>query len=274
MPKEIYARAPVQFVSFVAGFPLSPALQAPGGKEAVYERLRESFPLLAEIRRAQLELPVGVGGPPLQPSITTAMPQQLRMTNRERTRSVTLGPRMARFECTDHESFEGLESVIRAILEAVVEVGAPAGLLALTLQYVDEIRHPEALAPSHWTRFITDSVVGPASLLDADVQQTAGVTHYKLSDRHQLRLGYGAAKEGFVVDPNGPLRVKQPGSGPFFSLSLESEWSAPEDGVPSFDVDAVLDTTRELHAPIHSAFEAIIKPELRAYFRGDDDAHN
>jgi uncharacterized protein (TIGR04255 family) len=273
MPKEIYAHAPVQFVSFVAGFPLSPALQAPEGKVAVYERLRDSFPLLAEIQRAQLEVPVGVGGP-LQPPIATAIPQQLRMTNRERTRSVTLGPMMACFECTDHESFEGLESVIRVVLEAVVDVGTPAGLLEVTLQYVDEIRHPEALAPNDWTRFVADSVVGPASLLDADVQQTAGVTHYKLSDRHQLRLRYGAAKDGFVVDPNGPLRVKQSGGGPFFSLSFESEWSAPEDGVPSFDVGAIIDTTRELHAPIHGAFEAIIKPELRAYFRGDDDVHN
>lgn len=273
MPKEIYARAPVQFVSFVAGFPLSPALHAPGGKEAVYERLRDSFPLLTEIRRAQLEVPVGVGGP-MQPPIATSMPQQLRMTNRERTRSVTLGPRMACFECTDHASFEGLESVIRMVLEAVAEIGTPAGLLEVTLQYVDEIRHPEALAPNDWTRFVADSVVGPVGLLKADVQQTAGVTHYKLSDRHQLRLRYAAAKEGFVVDPDGPLRVKRPSSGPFFSLSLESEWSAPEDGVPSFEVGAVLDTMRELHAPIHSAFEAIIKPELRAYFRGDDDVHS
>ena len=46
MSSEIYPRAPVQFVAFLAGFPLSPILQAPGGKEQVYERLQGTFPLL------------------------------------------------------------------------------------------------------------------------------------------------------------------------------------------------------------------------------------
>lgn len=271
MPNEIYPHAPVRFVSFAAGFPLSPVLQAPGGKEAIYERLRESFPLLEQILRAQFELPVGAVVP-TQPPMGTPMPQQLRMTSRERTRSVTLGPRMARFECTDHESFESLVLVLQPILEAVGDVGAPAGLLEVTLQYVDEIRHPSITVPRDWTGFVADSVVGPADLLDGDVQQTAGVTVYDLSAQHQLRLRYGASQQGFVVDPDGPLHVGRPEDGPFFSLSLESAWTAPADGVPPFDVGVVLDVARELHAPIHEAFEAIIKPELREYFRGDDDA--
>ncbi len=274
MSKEIYARAPVQFVSFVARFPLSPTLNAPGGKEAVYGRLRESFPLLEEIHFSQLELSVGPGElprPAIGPSTT---PRQLRMTSRERTHSLTLGPQMALFQCTDHESFERLEQVLRPILEAVAEHGAPAGLLKAELRYVDEIRHP-AVAESHdWTSLVLDSVVGPVGLLDVGARETAGMAVYPLSDRHELRLGYGAVSEGFVIDPEGPLRVKSQGEGPCFRLDFESTWTAQNEAVPTFDVDRVLDIARELHTPIHDAFEAIIKPDLREHFRGDGDGRN
>ena len=69
MSSEIYPRAPVQFVAFHAGFPLSPTLQAPGGKEQVYERLQSTFPLLDVVETAiQFQFPLGVGpgGPPQQ----------------------------------------------------------------------------------------------------------------------------------------------------------------------------------------------------------------
>jgi uncharacterized protein (TIGR04255 family) len=271
MPNEIYPRAPVRFVSFVAGFPLSPALQAPGGKEAVYERLRERFPLLEGIHVSQLEVPLGIGSM-LPPPTGASMPRQLRMTGPERTSSVTLGPRMVRFDCTDHESFERLEEEMRPIIEAVHEVGKPAGLLEVTLQYVNEIRHPDAVTPDDWTRFVLESAVGPTGLLGTEAQQTSGVAVYQLSEHQELRIGCHAAREGFVVDPNGPLRVKRHESGPFFSLNLESEWTTPDDAVRSFDVEQLLGIGRELHGPIHDAFEAIIKPELREYLRVDENA--
>lgn len=270
MSKEIYARAPVQFVSFVARFPLSPALQAPGGKEAVYGQLRESFPLLEEIHFSRVELSVGPGEEPRQ-AVSSSTPHQLRMTSRERTHSFTLGPRMALFQCTDHESYERFEQVLRPVLEAVAEHGEPTGLLKAELRYVDEIRHPSVSEPQDWRSLVHDSVVGPVDLLDGGARETAGLAVYPLSDRHELRLGYGAVKEGFVIDPQGPLRVRGQGSGPCFRLDLESTWTAPNEAVPTFDVEGVLDIAGELHTPIHDAFEAIIKPDLREHFRGDDD---
>ena len=66
MSSEIYPRAPVQFVAFLASFPLSPTLQAPGGKEQVYDILRDDFPLLDIVENAiRFQLPLGgPGGPP------------------------------------------------------------------------------------------------------------------------------------------------------------------------------------------------------------------
>jgi uncharacterized protein (TIGR04255 family) len=276
MSTEIYPRAPVQFVAFLAGFPLSPTLQAPGGKEQVYERLQGTFPLLDVVETAiRFQLPLGgePGGPPQQIPPGSGAPQQLRMTNRERTRALTLGPRMMLFECTDHESFDQLRDQLQQILTAVIEVGHPSGIREVSLQYVDEIRHPGATTPHDWQNLVAPVAVGPTDLLDAGARQTAGIAVYELSPHQQLKVNYAAVADGFAVNPNGPLRVAPSEGGPHFRLDLESQWSAPgDDAVPAFDVEPVLAIADELHTPISEAFERLIQDRLREYFRGNDDA--
>jgi uncharacterized protein (TIGR04255 family) len=276
MSSEIYPRAPVQFVAFLAGFPLSPLLQAPGGKEQVYERLQDTFPLLDVVETAirfQVPLGGGPGGQTQQLPSGPGIPQQLRMTNRERTRAVTLGPRMMLYECTDHESFDQLRDHLKQVLTAVTEVGRPSGIRDVSLQYVDEIRYPGATTPRDWQTLVAPAAVGPTNLLDADAQQTAGIAIYELSPHQQLKVNYAAVADGFAVNPDGPLRVASSEGGPHFRLDLESQWSAPgDDAVPAFDVEPVLAIADELHTPIRDAFERLIQDRLREYFRGNDDA--
>ncbi len=272
MTTEIYPRAPVQFVAFHAGFPLSPLLQSPGGKEQVYERLSDAFPILDTVEGTiRFQLPIGGGQAVPQSPMTPGPPQQLRMSNRERTRAVTLGPRMVLLECTDHESFEHLRQLLHEILTAVATVGSPSGLREVSLQYVDEIRHPSASTPAEWNGLILPSAIGAIDLLAIPAQQTAGLAVYQLSEQQQLRVSYNAAQEGFAVDPNGPLRVAHTGSGPHFRIDLESQWNAPADSVPPFDVQGLLTIANDLHAPIRDAFEKLIEDPLREYFRGGDE---
>ena len=193
------------------------------------------------------------------------------MTNRERTRALTLGPRMMLFECTDHESFDQLRDQLQQILTAVTEVGHPSGIREVSLQYVDEIRHPSATTPHDWQRLVVPLAVGLTDLLDVGAQQTAGIAIYELSPHQQLKVNYAAVADGFAVNPNGPLRVAPSEGGPHFRLDLESQWSAPgDDAVPAFDVEPVLVIADELHTPISEAFEGLIQDRLREYFRGNE----
>lgn len=275
MPTEIYPRAPVRFVSLAVRYPLAPALQRMESKEAVYTELAGSFPLLEAIDQPMLGgFRIGIGGVGLQQGIPGADgPRQIRMTSRERTRSITLGPQMLLFECTDHESFESLRAAVRPALEALQRIASPTALSDLTLKYVDEIRHPSVASTQDWTGLISDTLIGPASLLDEAPAQTSGVVIYQFSPEHQLRVAYGAAPDGFVVDPTGPLRVEDHGSGAFFHLDMESEWKAPPDSVPPFDGEQVVALSEQLHAPIRSTFERVITDRLRDHFRGTDAAN-
>lgn len=270
MPSEVYPQAPVKFVAFTAHFPLAPKLQHQENQEAVYERLVESFPLLEIINAMQIQLPISFGGesPPGLPQV----PQKLRMTNRERTRSVTIGPRIIALEFTDHESYPMLRELLVEVLGALVEVAAPAAMSGVALQYIDEVRHPSVRGARDWRGLLRDSLVGPVDLLDAEVQQTSAITVYRLTDAHELRIVHGAAPEGFAVDPSGPLRVKPAGEGPFFRLDIASEWTAPAESVPPFTVDGVLDVADQLHTPVREAFENAITEKLREHFRTSEQA--
>jgi uncharacterized protein (TIGR04255 family) len=270
MPNDVYPRAPVRFVSLIIGFPLSPTLQRLEGKEAVYTRVADNFPLLETI---SLPFQLGLGGGAFGQSPESAGPRQIRMMNRERTRSFTLGPRMLAFECTDHESFDVLREIVSPALRALLDVAAPAGLNGVTLKYVDEIRHPAVRDLRDWQGLIDEKLIGPFELLDSEPQQTGGLAVYRLSEQHELRIGYGAVPDGFVVDPSGPLKVDGHSDGPFFRLDLEGEWTAPAEGVPPLAVEHVLQLAAELHEPIHRAFESAITDQLRDHFRGHDGNH-
>jgi uncharacterized protein (TIGR04255 family) len=265
MPSEVYPRAPVKFVAFAARFPLAPKLQHQENQEAVYERLVESYPLLEIINAVQVQVPIGFGGESL-PGLPQ-VPQKLRMMNRERTRSVTIGPRIIALEFTDHESFPKLRELLVEVLGALVEVAAPAAMSGVALQYVDEIRHPSVEGARDWRGLLHDSLVGPVDLLDAEVQETSAITVFRLTGAHEVRVVHGASPEGFAVDPNGPLRVDPAGEGPFFRLDIASEWTAPAESVPPFTVDGVLDVADQLHAPVREVFENAITEKLREHFR-------
>ena len=96
------------------------------------------------------------------------------MTNRERTRAVTLGPRMMLYECTDHESFDQLRDQLQQVLIAVTEVGRPSGIrdVSGSTSMRSVIRVPPRLATGK--RQLLRAAVGPTNLLDADAQQHAG----------------------------------------------------------------------------------------------------
>lgn len=89
--REIYPSPTVQFVVFEMRYPTALFLERPEGKEAVYERLSEAFPLLHAINTVQFTFgsPPGILGgaiPGISPSASG-----IKMMNRDRTRSATLG---------------------------------------------------------------------------------------------------------------------------------------------------------------------------------------
>lgn len=256
----------MQFVTFEVQYPMTPALARAEGRELVYDRLAEQFPLLETLNAVQIQFNLAAGvAPPLplpQPG------QEIRMTNRQRTTSVTVGAAIVRIEQAAHVQFSELRDLIAEVLDAVQDAARIHGLQRATLRYIDEIQHPDAASPADWSGLVHPSLVGPIDLLDAPPMVTEGVVVFQLDAQHALRLAYGAQPAGvFAVDPNGPLRIRPRPPGPFFKLDTESTWLAPADDVPPLVVADVVELADRLHDPISNVFEATLTPQLRDFFR-------
>jgi uncharacterized protein (TIGR04255 family) len=263
---EVYPRAPVQFVVFELQYPMTPALAKAEGKELVYDRLAEQFPLLETLASLQIQFNMNDVAASALPLHQVA-PQEIRMTNRHRTTSVTVGSVITRIEQAAHVQFSDLRALVEEILEAVQSAARIYGLQRATLRYIDEIQYPDARTPADWASLVHPGLIGPIDLLNAPVV-TDGVAVFQLDPQHMVRLVYGAQPAGgFAVDPNGPLRVRPRPSDPFFKLDIESTWVAPPDEVPELLVPAVLELADRLHDPISEVFEASLTPQLRDHFR-------
>ncbi|HTZ62827.1 MAG TPA: TIGR04255 family protein [Solirubrobacteraceae bacterium] len=260
----VYRRAPLRFVACAVHFPMLPRLLGAGTKQAVQERLAASFPLSELLAPA----PVSGGGERLRGGL--AMPEKLRMTNRERTCSVTIGPRIVLLERSEHDCFEGLGELLGRVLRALAIVAAPVAVSEVSLRYVNEIRHPSVRAAGDWRGLLHDAFIGPVNLLGAAAEHASTAAVYRLPGAREVRVVSGAESEGFLVDPEGPLYVRPAAAGPFFGLDLAAEWSAPRGPLPPFGVEHVLRIARELHAPLRELFERAITDELRAHFAGTD----
>jgi uncharacterized protein (TIGR04255 family) len=267
MHDDVYPGAPVQYVTFEVQYPVTPALAKAEGKETVYDRLVDQFPLLETLSAVQIQFNLGAGtAEPM--SIPQPESQQIRMTNRHRTTSIMVGAASVRVEQAAHDRFVDLRDLIAEVLSAVDAAGRIRGLQRATLRYIDEIQHPGVSSPADWSGLVHPSLVGPVDLLDVAPMATESVAVFQLDPQHVVRVVYGAQPEGaFAVDPNGPLRVRLRPPGPFFKLDTESTWVAPPDEVPPFVVSDVLDLADRLHAPVREVFEATLTPKLRDFFR-------
>jgi uncharacterized protein (TIGR04255 family) len=255
----------VQFVIFEVQYPMTPGLAKTEGKELVYERLADDFPLLETVNSLQIQFGVG---PAVQPLPVSQSGGEIRMTNRHRTTSVTVGAAVVRIEQSAHVQFSDLRDLIGQVLEAVQAAARIHGLQRATLRYIDEIQHPDAVSPADWKDLVHPGLVGPVDLLDVEPLVTEGVVVFQPEPQHVVRLLYGAEPaEAFAVDPNGPLRTRPRPPGPFFKLDTESTWTAPPDEVPPLVVSDVIELAERLHDPLRRVFEASLTPQLRDFFR-------
>ena len=186
----------------------------------------------------------------------------LRMLNRDRTASVTLTAASLVVETSTYVQFEQYREIVRAALEALGAVDEIPGMQRVGLRYLDEIRIPGVERPSDWTPYVHDALHGPIGLLDATARVTQGLVEYEVGDNRQLVMRYGASS-GWAVDPTGPVRVPESSDGPFFLLDIDSFWTAPQDLLPEYSLDAVISVCNELHAPVRTLFEASITDKLR-----------
>jgi uncharacterized protein (TIGR04255 family) len=264
-PREIYPSPAVQFVIFELRYPTALFLDKPDGREAIYERLSEAFPLLQTVNTVQL--PFSTGGGAIGASLAglPSAGSAIRMLNRDRSRSATLGPTSLQMEISIYEGFEDFAASIRQVLQAIAEVGIVQGVERLSLRYIDEIRILGVEDAAGWAAYIDERLLGPGLFPAFRAHATDATAQYELGDGLSLQLRAAAmpADAQPAVSPAGPLRLRHSGSGPYFLLDTTGAWTLTSGEVPRFIVDDVLQLSERLHDPLHQLFEQSITERLR-----------
>jgi uncharacterized protein (TIGR04255 family) len=255
---EIYANPPLEVVAFELRIPHSLRLADRAAQTVVWEQLRERLPLT----QPPSGLQVAIGSPPVQAQAP------LRMLDRGRTCSVLVGAESVVVENTSYRSFEDFCAFLREVLAALPGSDI-AGFTRIGLRYVNEIRVADVTVPADWEGLIDDALLTtPTPATNAIViARFGGEVEYSTADQHSIVMRYGTLV-GRVVNLEGPLLTRTNTAGPAFLIDLDSYWEYPPDQeLPRFSIDAIVETTTRLREPVHQLFEAAITDQLRETFR-------
>jgi uncharacterized protein (TIGR04255 family) len=249
---EVYPSAPLRFVAFEARFSPVPFFETETGRLALYDGLREQFPILQS-------------GPPQSGpmGLVIETPQQMRMMDRSRTVSAKVSPAAVSIETSDYQHFNWFIELIEGALVRLSGIAPIPTIQRVGIRYTDEIRVPGVNHPGDWDGYVDSSLLGPLNLVNELVpEENQGEISFRVHDHHLIRFRYGAV-EGWSVDPGGPLNVRNEGAGPYFLIDLDSFWTAPTTEFPEFSVDTTVALVKDLHKPLRNLFEASITEKLR-----------
>lgn len=253
--REIYPNAPLRLVAFEVRTPQVPEFAARDGALAVYDHLRDLLPVIGQ---SQATLEFSAGAP--TPAISSG---PLRMLDRRRVLSATVGASALIVETSDYHRFEEFQEVIERVLDAAARVAKIAGLERIGLRYIDEIRVPGLQKSGDWDGYINRTLLAGLDLgTEYEPASTQGLAEYEVSAHMRANLRFGTLT-GRVVDSGGPLRIDPVEEGPFFLVDIDSFWTAPDDELPEFSRGAVVEILLSLRQPVRTLFEASITERLR-----------
>jgi uncharacterized protein (TIGR04255 family) len=246
---EVYPSAPLRFVAFEARFSPIPYFETEDGRLAIYDCLRDRFPVLQQ----QPE--------PVIPRLAES--QLLRVVDRTRTIAATVAPAAISLETSEYRHFNWFSELIENTLSRLARIAPIPTVQRVGLRYTDEIRVRGIGQPKDWLPYVDPTLLGPLGLVDGlTPEEHHAQVSFRVHDHHQVHLRYGAL-EGWSVDPGGPLRVPNQGAGPYFLIDLDSFWTAPSTDFPEFSIAGTVGLVQELHGPIRRLFEASITEQLR-----------
>lgn len=234
-----------------------PSLAASDATSRVYEILRDLVPIVHAPQPPTLELQS------MAALALTATTGPLRMLDRQKRLSIAVLPTALVVETTAYTCFDDFSAVIARALDALAETAAPSGVQRVGMRYVDEIRVDGIESITQWEEYINPALIAGLHIEnDYSPVRTESQVQFSINDRQKMMLRCGAL-DGFVVDPNGLLKVARISDGPFFLIDLDSFWIADEADIPEFDPGDVLERCTDLRLPVRAIFEASISDKLR-----------
>lgn len=252
---EVYPNAPVVLVAMEVRHPAAEELR-PAERRELKRALATRVPIARSGQSIDFTVNVGGGD---QSAKFEEFP---RFVSRDNTLSVSYRREAIVVESSRYVGWEDFRRLTELAFEAIQLVAPIDGVERVGLRYIDEIRVPEAVPD--WAQWVDGALLGPTSFSDVvmlPLTQWHDTVIYGTQPGFAVVLRYGP-RDGFAVDPSGPLRRNIVSPGPFFLVDIDSFW-IPSDGTPEFNVLEVLGCADKLHQPVRALFEDMITDRFR-----------
>ena len=236
---------------------------APATKRSMKSALRQHLPLTESLTEGRIELAIGSPTP-------TSVHQRTfpRFFSRDRATALLVKEEALALETTSYGGWEeSFRPLIAVVLRALEKACPPDGVLRIGLRYINEIRVPGIdLVPGDWSGYIHSSLLAAAdpAFIPESLQPSLWqkIVQYRTAFDSTLTVRYGP-QEGYAVDPQAATpRRNPPVPGTFFLLDSDSFWH-PDEEVPEFKAEWILDRCDDLHAPIREVFWIATTDKLR-----------
>jgi uncharacterized protein (TIGR04255 family) len=252
---KVYNHPPIAMVAVeVRHSGTDPVSEA--GYNTIRQRLRKRWPV--QVPAQDITLDFGNAGP--SPTVT----DYRRFVSRDRRTAIVIRPASTTVETVDYGGWDDLQLTLKTAFEVRAEVSEPSGFERVGLRYIDEVRVPaDEGTPLDWALWVHGSLLGarPDDGVDLPMLEWQGLSKFGPTDGRSLVVRYGP-REGYAVEPNGPLKRPGTPNGAFFLLDFDSFWET-SDAVPEFEPDALMAKCDDLHAPVRKLFEGLITARLR-----------
>jgi uncharacterized protein (TIGR04255 family) len=258
--REVYPNAPLRLVTAEYRFPLSPVLTGGDVLSLLARTLGSTLPI---IEPAEALLHMSFGRNPASPSVSGS---GYRLLTRDRMTAVTVTSSRLAVETTRYRHWEDFrEGYVAVALRALGdEFGALAGLERVGLRFINEIRVPFTSTAAEWHAYVSPDLLAASRVATrGELKTVQGALHLQMTDDTELLMRTGIL-DGHLVDDSGPLTLPAPPQdGPFFLIDIDSFWtkSGP---LAEWSMDAALEISDGLHAPIDDLFENCITEVLRS----------
>lgn len=258
--REVYPRAPLEFVACEIRYPFAPALEKSTVPEAMLAAISHDLPIPSEENVQTLTL-----GPGQTSSMTEP---RFRFLDRKRTRSAVVAKSAVTIETTSYEEYGDFRALIGEVLSAVRGIAAIVGAERVGLRYINEIRVPTPVnSVLDWKGWIADEIMAVLSVGQGLHTNTLETVLGMVSEPASITLRLAALKGNGVVGNNPLRRRSMPGTGSFFVVDIDSFWESGDNDLLDFDVDPLLDLVDNLHRPVGRIFQSTLTEKLRRELR-------
>ncbi|MCL2468352.1 MAG: TIGR04255 family protein [Micrococcales bacterium] len=236
----------------------------PGELNAIKQTLIQHVPLTRTDAVSEMVVEIVAG----QPQAMAHTHPAHRFLSRDSRTQVTFQPTAITVETAAYQDWAWFSGIVRDVLTTRQDVAPVDGVDRVGLRYVDEIRIPPDVGqsdPPVWDAWMTPQLLAPRFDGLRCAQQQCAVQYELDGPGHTLTVRYGALEAPSQVPRTFSARAAaEVPTDHFFLVDTDAAWTVlVGDETPELDVDQVLDTADQLHAPSKKVFEAAISQLLR-----------